>query len=179
MHDTFGRVIRAASSSEPAQTSQALSSHTSTTLIDTRTHAQYPAAPPRALVAPFLDAHELASSSSSPSPPPGFRPLHVDLSGSPSRGSPGAPRILSLNSSPGMSEGLSVQYDNKARPLSGTAGTAAVTVQKWKIHFAKPPSSATVVALPKPVPMATLVQNLELDEDTVGVWASFAPFLCS
>lgn len=78
-----------------------------------------------------------------------------------------------------MSEGLSVQYDNKARPLSGTAGTAAVTVQKWKIHFAKPPSSATVVALPKPVPMATLVQNLELDEDTVGVWASFAPFLCS
>ena len=79
-----------------------------------------------------------------------------------------------------MSEGLSVQYDDdKARPLSGTAGTAAVTVQKWKIHFAKPPSSTTVVALPKPVPTATLVQNLELDEDTVGVWASFAPSLCS
>jgi len=48
--------------------------------------------------------------------------------------------------------------------VPGTADTT--TVQKWRIHFAKPPSSATAVALPKPVTTAMLVQNLELDEDT-------------
>lgn len=65
-----------------------------------------------------------------------------------------------------MSEGLSVQYDESSRPLSGIA--SKVTVQKWRIHFAKPPSSAMAVALPKPVTTATLLQNLELEEDAVG-----------
>ena len=68
-----------------------------------------------------------------------------------------------------MSEGLSgvsLQYDASPRHVPGTADTT--TVQKWRIHFAKPPSSATAVALPKPVTTAMLVQNLELDEDTVS-----------
>jgi hypothetical protein len=86
------------------------------------------------------------------------------------RGSNGISRVLSLNSSPGISEGLSglsLQYDALLRRASGSAD-AATTVQKWRIHFAKPPSSATAFALPKPVTTATLVQNLELDEDTVS-----------
>ena len=68
-----------------------------------------------------------------------------------------------------MSEGLSglsLQYDTSPRRVSGTADAAMI--QKWRIHFAKPPSSATAVALPKPVATATLVQNLELDEDAVS-----------
>jgi len=72
-----------------------------------------------------------------------------------------------------MSEGLSglsLQYDTSPRRVSGTADTAMI--QKWRIHFAKPPSSATAVALPKPVATATLVQNLELDEDAVSVFCA-------
>jgi hypothetical protein len=97
------------------------------------------------------------------------------MSGSPMRGANGVSRVLSLNSSPGMSEGisgLSLQYDASPRRVQGTADTA--TVQKWRIHFAKPPSSATAVALPKPVTTAVLVQTLELDEDTVS-HGGFAP----
>jgi hypothetical protein len=104
------------------------------------------------------------------SAPAVLRPLHMDVSGSPMRGSNGVSRVLSLNSSPGISEGLSglsLQYDASPRRASGSAD-AATTVQKWRIHFAKPPSSATAFALPKPVTTATLVQNLELDEDTVS-----------
>jgi hypothetical protein len=64
-----------------------------------------------------------------------------------------------------MSEGLSVQYDDTSR--SGPVGGVATTVQKWRIHFAKPPNSATVAALVKPVTTGTLVQKLELDGEAV------------
>jgi hypothetical protein len=80
-----------------------------------------------------------------------------------------ATRILSLSTSPRTSEGLSVQYD-MTPPRFGTrtvAGDTAKVMQKWKIHFAKPPKSATLAALVKPVTTDVLVRNLELDEDAV------------
>jgi hypothetical protein len=77
---------------------------------------------------------------------------------------PSAVHLMSLNASPGMSEGLSVQYDDTSR--SGSMGVVAV--QKWRIHFAKPPNTAAVAALARPVTTATLVQKLEFDEEAVG-----------
>ena len=73
-----------------------------------------------------------------------------------------------------------MQYDDAPAPPgpvasgsgSAAAGAAAAPVQKWRIHFAKPPSSAAVVALAKPVTTATLVQNLELDEEAVSFFFS-------
>jgi hypothetical protein len=47
------------------------------------------------------------------------------------------------------------------------AGDTAKTVQKWRIHFAKPPKSSTLAALVKPVTTEVLVRNLELDEEAV------------
>jgi hypothetical protein len=52
-------------------------------------------------------------------------------------------------------------------PRSGSGKETTKAVQKWRIHFAKPPKSATMAALAKPVTTATLVQNLELDEEAV------------
>jgi hypothetical protein len=152
--------------------------------MNTRTHDQYARASPQALATrptAFVGTHE--PSLSPPQLPPSltFRPLHLGFSGSPSRGSPGGTCILSLNSSPGMSEGLSVQHDDSSRPLSGNASTSKVTVRKWRFHFAKPPSSAMTVAPPKPVTTATPLQKLELDEDAVGCFLVFLsaiyPFL--
>jgi hypothetical protein len=78
-----------------------------------------------------------------------------------------------------------MQYD-MTPPRTGTGGSGAVpgdttskTPQKWKIHFAKPPKSATVAALAKPVTTATLVRNLELDEDAVRFSFSFIPVFFS
>lgn len=185
MHDSFGRVIRprpplprppegAASTSETSQP-QPLSTHTTATLIDSQPGNQAAAETRTTLAAPFVDARDPASPSLTLSAPMVLHPLHIDMSGSPMRGANGVSRVLSLNSSPGMSEGisgLSLQYDASPRRVQGTADTA--TVQKWRIHFAKPPSSATAVALPKPVTTAVLVQTLELDEDTVS-HGGFAP----
>jgi hypothetical protein len=67
-----------------------------------------------------------------------------------------------------LSEGMSVQYDESSRNVDDSAGNGKATIQKWRIHFAKPPSSSTAVALPKPVSTPTLVENLELDEDAVS-----------
>jgi hypothetical protein len=70
---------------------------------------------------------------------------------------------MSLNASPGMSEGLSVQYEDTSLSDSSPA------VTKWKFHFAKPPNSMAVVAtMVKPVTVAALVQKLQLDEEAVG-----------
>jgi len=180
LHDSFGRVIRphppipgAASASEPSQP-QPLSTHTTATLINSQPGNQAAAETRAAFAAPFVDARDPAS----PSPPrsaaaAALRPLHVDMSGSPMR----VARVLSLSSSPGMSEGLSgmsLQYDASPRHESGTADTARVQKSQWRIHFAKPPLSAAAVALPKPVPTAMLVQSLELDEDAVS-HGGFAP----
>lgn len=85
-----------------------------------------------------------------------------------------ATRILSLSTSPRTSEGLSVQYD-MTPPRFGTRtviGDTAKVVQKWKIHFAKPPKSSTLAALVKPVTTEVLVRNLELGEKAVR----FTPF---
>jgi hypothetical protein len=65
-----------------------------------------------------------------------------------------------------MSEGIFVQYDDTSR--SGPMGGIATMVQKWRIHFAKPPNSATVDALVKPVTTGTLVQKLELNREVVS-----------
>ena len=184
LHDSFGRVVRphppiplppqgaTFTTSEPTWTAQPLSTHTTATLIESQPSTQ-DAAETRggALGAPFVvETRESASPELPLSAPAVLRPLHMDVSGSPMRGSNGVSRVLSLNSSPGISEGLSglsLQYDALPRRASGSADVAT-TVQKWRIHFAKPPSSATAFALPKPVTTATLVQNLELDEDTVS-----------
>ncbi|KAI0277333.1 hypothetical protein BGY98DRAFT_1097494 [Russula aff. rugulosa BPL654] len=72
----------------------------------------------------------------------------------------------SNSTSPRTSEGLSVQYD-MTPPRFGTRtviGDTAKVVQKWKIHFAKPPKSSTLAALVKPVTTEVLVRNLELGE---------------
>ena len=47
------------------------------------------------------------------------------------------------------------------------AEDTAKMVQKWRIHFAMPPKSATLAALVKPVTTEVLVRNLELDEEVV------------
>ena len=184
VNDSFGRVIQpgvytphppqataaAPSSDGPREASQPLSTHTSTTLVDTRNRSQDAA--PRYLGAPFVDAR---SSPSTPQTPPTHRVRSGDLTGSPVRRFlPGTARILSLSTSPRTSEGLSMQYE-MTPPRTGTgssgepADTTSSKTQKWKIHFAKPPKSAMVTRLAKPVTTATLVRNLELDEDAVRV----------
>ena len=55
-------------------------------------------------------------------------------------------------------------------PRFGTgtvAGDTAKMSQKWRVHFAKPPKSATLAALVKPVTTEVLVRNLELGEKAV------------
>jgi hypothetical protein len=177
VHDPFGRVIRpghshqaeAAASSDPPGASQPLSTQTSATLVDTRNRFQDAAQ--RSLGAPFVDARATpAASSSMPLTPPRYRSLMADLNGSPVRFPSSASRILSLSTSPRTSEGLSVQYDmTPPRTGSGTVpGDTTKTVQqKWRIHFAKPPKSATMAALAKPVTTEALVRNLELGEAAV------------
>jgi hypothetical protein len=67
-----------------------------------------------------------------------------------------------------------VQYD-MTPPRLGTrtvAGDTAKAVQKWRIHFAKPPKSSALAALVRPVTTEVLVRNLELDEEAVR----FNPF---
>ena len=75
-----------------------------------------------------------------------------------------------------------MQYD-MTPPRFGTrtvAGDTAKVVQKWKIHFAKPPKSATLAALVKPVTTEVLVRNLELDEEAVRfIYFSFPLYLSS
>lgn len=75
-----------------------------------------------------------------------------------------------------------MQYD-MTPPRLGTrtvAGDAVKAVQKWKIHFAKPPKTSTLAALVKPVTTEVLVRNLELDEKAVRFSSfSFVFFLSS
>ena len=72
---------------------------------------------------------------------------------------------FALNASPGMSEGLSVQYEDV--PGSNVSGVSPnKTVKKWRLHFAKPPSAAEAMAI-KPVTTSVLAERLELDEETV------------
>ena len=71
-----------------------------------------------------------------------------------------------------------MQYD-MTPPRTGTGSVSEDTtkaVQKWRIHFAKPPKSSTMAALAKPVTTATLVRNLELDEEAVRFSSFSSPF---
>ncbi|KAI0306861.1 hypothetical protein B0F90DRAFT_1813721 [Multifurca ochricompacta] len=155
MHDTFGRVIRPRP--RAPQGPQPLSAHSSATLIDTHTRSQEA---PTTLGAPFVDARATPSVSL-PLTSPALRALNGDLNSSPLQRPISASRVVSLNVSPGMSEGMSLQYEDMpgSRPTS-----AGATVQKWRIHFAKPPTTV-VTTLPKPVTTAALVEKLGLDED--------------
>ena len=160
VHDAFGRVIRPGSQTEstngPSEATQPLSTHSSATLIDMHHRSQEA---PTTLGAPFIDARTVSSASTPPTQPA----LSADSNGSPMRGPSSAVRLMSLNASPGMSEGLSVQYED----TSLSDPSPAVT--KWKFHFAKPPNSMAVVATKvKPVTVAALVQKLQLDEEAVG-----------
>ena len=75
--------------------------------------------------------------------------------------------IFALNASPGISEGLSVQYEDAPGSNASGAGPSKM-VTKWRLHFAKPPSTAEAMAV-KPVPTPLLAEKLELDEETVSV----------
>jgi hypothetical protein len=155
-------------------------SHASATLIDnTRTHDQDAPASSQALAAPFVDHERTLFVATTAASIINFRPPHLDFSGSPSHGSPGGTWILSLDSGRGTSESLSVQYEDSSRALSGNTSTSNVTVQNWRIHFAELLSSATAVALLKPMTTATLLQKLELDEDAVGCFLVFPPSIHS
>ncbi|KAI9508113.1 hypothetical protein F5148DRAFT_20640 [Russula earlei] len=177
VNDTFGRLIRSPLKGAPAATaafadgtshpssSQPLSPQPSTTVAPLEQHAllqdgEANTLSPDAALAPFANPPGSASSTMLVTPPV-RGPLSADFSASPSPA-----RYPTLNTSLGLSEGLSVQYDEAQRPGTSPANIGTAMVQKWRIHFAKPPTSAMVVGLAKPVPTATLIQNLELDEDS-------------
>lgn len=80
--------------------------------------------------------------------------------GSPIRRPLPNPRSVSLNMSPGLSDGLSVQYEDLQ---SSSTGTNVRT--KWRIHFAKPPSTARIAM--GPFGSTDLAERLELDDETV------------
>jgi hypothetical protein len=95
-----------------------------------------------------------------------FVDADADANGSPVRRQSSMAQVFALNASPGMSEGLSVQYEDVPGPNVSGAGPSK-TVKKWRLHFAKPPSAAEAMAV-KPVPAALLAERLELDEETVS-----------
>lgn len=181
VHDSFGRVIRpgdhpqgastTTTTSDPREASQPPSTHSSSTVVGGRNRSQDAA--PRSLGPPYVDARETTPALRLvPRTPPTRRLLSADMTGSPMRFSRGtATRILSLGMSPTTSEGLSTQYDMTPPRLgtgTGTAsGDAAKMAQKWRVHFAKPPKSATLAVIAKPVTTEVLVRNLELDEEAV------------
>ncbi|KAH9062296.1 hypothetical protein EDB87DRAFT_1608401 [Lactarius vividus] len=146
--DSPGRAVRPRPRTAPTRAAsgsqQPLSMHSSATLIDPRLRSREA---PAALGAPFVDVRTAAS-------PP------VDANGSPQRRTSVA-HVFSLNVSPGMSEGLSVQYEDA---IASGAGSSRIP-KKWRLHFAKPPTTAEAVAI-KPVPTAVLAEKLELDDDS-------------
>jgi hypothetical protein len=94
---------------------------------------------------------------------------YQDANGSPLLVRPAS--TFALNASPGMSEGLSVQYEDI--PGSSASGASPnKTVKKWRLHFAKPPSAAEAMAI-KPVTTSVLAEKLELDEETVSFFCAF------
>jgi hypothetical protein len=98
---------------------------------------------------------------------------YQDANGSPLLVRPAS--TFALNASPGMSEGLSVQYEDI--PGSSASGASPnKTVKKWRLHFAKPPSAAEAMAI-KPVTTSVLAERLELDEETVRFFLRFSLLL--
>ncbi|KAI0320248.1 hypothetical protein OF83DRAFT_619137 [Amylostereum chailletii] len=112
------------------------------------------------LGAPFVDLREMRSKKPHLQGYAVPRPLHRVKSGefgSPIRIPSSSSRQVSLNMSPGMSEGISVQYDD---PQSDSSHRG-----KWRIRFATPPVAATNAAVP--VNAANLIHRLGLDEEAV------------
>lgn len=130
-----------------------------------------PNSQPNTVEVPFADVREssLSSSRASKKPllysEPAARPLHRVKSGefgSPIRvPSASSSRNVSLNMSPGTSDGMSLRYDESQ--LMTESPTAA---PKWRVHFAKPPSK--FLSPSGPIPLEQLVRTakdrLGLDE---------------
>ncbi|KAH9960420.1 hypothetical protein BC827DRAFT_393109 [Russula dissimulans] len=159
VHDTFGRVIRpqgARPVSTSARAPKPLPLHAPAVPVSHDARSQDAEPSTTHFGTPLADT---ARGSASPTLPQTSPALSPGLTSSPA-----LPPVF--NSSMGISEGLSLQYDDAARPVTSPAGIGAATVQKWRIHFAKPPISSMVVGLAKPVPTASLVENLELDDES-------------
>ena len=60
-----------------------------------------------------------------------------------------------------------MQYEDVSGSNVSGAGPSKM-VKKWRLHFAKPPSTAEAMAV-KPVPTPLLAERLELDEETVSI----------
>jgi hypothetical protein len=149
MLDTPGRAIRSRSRTVPTRVGS-ISQPLSATTIESPLRALDP---PATLGEPFVDARTATS-------PPAFAPAN----GSPMRRLTSVAHVFALNASPGMSEGLSVQYEDAPGSGSSSAGPSK-TGKKWRLHFAKPPTGAEAMAI-KPVSTAALAEKLELDGET-------------
>ena len=64
-----------------------------------------------------------------------------------------------------------MQYEDVPGSNVSGAGPSKM-VKKWRLHFAKPPSTAEAMAV-KPVPTPLLAERLELDEETVSFLGFF------
>ena len=67
-----------------------------------------------------------------------------------------------------------MQYEDVPGSNVSGAGPSKM-VKKWRLHFAKPPSTAEAMAV-KPVPTPLLAERLELDEETVSILCLFFSF---
>ncbi|KAI9467340.1 hypothetical protein BJY52DRAFT_64085 [Lactarius psammicola] len=164
MLDSPGRAIRPRPRTAPTRAgsgSQPMSMHSSATLIESRLRTQEA---PAALGAPFVDTRVTASPPLSVATLPRMHVPNADANGSPQRRSTSVAHMFTLTTSPGMSEGLSVQYEDAPGSSASGAGPSR-TVKKWRLHFAKPPTTAEAMAI-KPVPTTVLAERLELDEET-------------
>ncbi len=180
MLDTSGRAIRSRPRTAPTRVGNGSQPHSSATLMRLRAQEA-----PAVLNGPFVDARTPTSPPTSPpfvsaaTSPLSMSALHMhapnsDTNESSMRRPISVAHAFALNTSPGMmSEGLSVQYEESPGPGLSAAGPGRA-VQKWRLHFAKPPSTAMAMAI---TPMATdmLVEKLELDEKAVR----FLFFLCT
>ena len=165
--DTPGRAIRSRSGTVPTRAvsvSQPLSPDTPATTIESPLRAPETRA---ILGEAFVDARTTPAAS----PLTLSTAVRTNVSSAIANGSPlrrpaSVAHVFALNASPGMSEGLSVQYEDALGP-GPSGGAPSKTVKKWRLHFAKPPTAAEAMAI-KPVTTAVLVEKLELDEETVS-----------
>ncbi|KAI0065982.1 hypothetical protein BV25DRAFT_1989044 [Artomyces pyxidatus] len=148
-------VVHASSSQH--RPSASLSAQSSATLVGNN-HLDSVNNTPTTLGPPFTDSRHQTPAPRHPISQPFPRVLSAaNLGGSPVRRP--SSRNASLNLSPGMSDGLSVQYEDLQ------ASSSSAPRGKWRIHFAKPPvGTKTIVG---PVQFTDLVEKLDLDEETI------------